>query len=337
MNEPILLTGATGNTGQVVAEELQRRGLPFVAMVRSATNRAKLAAKGIATVPGDFDDPASLEQALTGVKKAYLVCTPDEKLIQRETAFIEAAKRAGVNHVVKCSAYWADVNGETQNLRSHGRIEQALCNSGLNYTIIRPHGFMQTFTLFSWSFIQKAGLFSNPTGDGGMPLVDVRDVAQVALKALTEPGHLGKAYDVTGPAALTGDDMAETLERVLGRPVTFIPGDERQLKFMMSILGVSATPTEHVIKIMKLTREHRLERVHTTLADLGIQPTTYEQFVQDLVAGRTGGGNSFQPPDTLLVKLLDTAIPTLMNLRFRILGRPQRRLKHTQSPRLSTG
>ena len=332
MNATILLTGATGNTGQVVAEELQRRGLPFVAMVRSRANQAKLAAKGITTVTGDFDDPASLERALQGIDKAYLVCTPDEKLIPRETAFINAAKRAGVTHVVKCSAYWADVHGETQNLRSHGVIERALIESGLAYTIIRPHGFMQTFTLFSWHLIQKAGVISNPTGDGGMSLIDVRDVAQVAVKALTEAGHEGQAYDLTGPVALTGDDMAEILERVLGRPVTFLPGDERQLKMMMNILGVSATPTEHVVKIMKMTREHRLERVHHTLAALGIQPTTYEQFVGDLVAGRTGGGKSFQPPNTAFVKALDVALPLLMNLRFRLLGRPQRLLKAAMAP-----
>jgi len=150
----------------VVAEELQRLGVPFVAMARSASNRAKLSARGIEAVHGDFDAPGSMEGALRGAQKAYLVCTPDEKLIARETAFIAAAKKAGVKHVVKCSAYLADVAGETNNLRSHGEIERALMESGMEYTILRPHGFMQTFTLFAWDMIQKAGVNAGAGGAG---------------------------------------------------------------------------------------------------------------------------------------------------------------------------
>lgn len=324
MKDHIVVTGATGNTGQVLAEDLQRLGVPFVAMARSESNRAKLRARGFETVHGDFDDPASMERALEGAQKAYLVCTPDEKLVPRETAFIAAAKKVGVAHIVKCSAYIADVAGETANLRAHGKIERALEDSGLAYTILRPHGFMQTFTLFAWDMIQKAGVVSNPTGDGKLPLIDVRDVARVALKAFTEPGHEGKEYDLTGPEALSGHEQAEILERVLDRPVTFIAADPVQFELIMRILGVPETPREHVVKIMKMTRERRIERVHDTLQQLGIEPTTYEQFLRDMLAGRTGGGNSFEPPNSLVAKAIGAVMPTVMNLRFRLLGRPRR-------------
>lgn len=324
MSERVVVTGATGNTGQVVAEELLRLGVPIVAMARSATNRSRLEAKGIDTVYGNFDDPASMEKALAGAHKAYLVCTPDEKLIPRETAFVRAAKEAGVKHVVKCSAYLADEAGETQNLRSHGVIERCLRESGIEYTVIRPHGFMQTFTLFAWDMIQKAGVVTNPTGDGAIPLVDVRDVAKVAVKALTEPGHAGKIYDVTGPEALTGYRMAAVLESVLGRPVTYLPADHRQFEVIMHLLGVPETPREHVVKIMRMVREHRLDRVHPTLEELGIAPTTYEQYLRDLVAGRTGGGNSFEPPSSPVAKVMGAIMPHVMNLRFRLFGRPGR-------------
>lgn len=324
MREPIVLTGATGNTGQVVAEELLRLGWPITAMARSAKNRDKLEAQGIPTVHGDFDDPASMEKALAGAKKAYLVCTPDEKLIPRETNFIRAAKKAGVEHVVKCSAYWADEEAETRNLRAHGIVERELIQSGMKYTIVRPHGFMQTFTLFAWDMIQKAGVITNPTGDGAMPLIDVRDVAAVVVKAFTEPGHEGKAYDLTGPEALTGYRMAQILEKVLGRPVTYIPADPRQFDRIMSLLGVPEAPREHVIKIFKMTREHRLDRVHDTLEQLGIRPVTYERFLRDFVEGRTGGGNSFEPPNGGVVKVMGAVMPVVMNLRFRLFGRPDR-------------
>ncbi|MEN8240613.1 MAG: SDR family oxidoreductase [Chloroflexota bacterium] len=320
----IVLTGATGNTGQVIAEELKRRGVPFVAMVRSEKNRMKLAASDIEVVDGDFDDPASMARALEGAEKAYLVCTPDHLLVPRETAFIAAARQAGVRHIVKCSAYLAGIDAETGNLRAHGIIERELVNSGLGYTIIRPHGFMQTFTLMSWDMLQKAGVISFPGGEGGLPLVDVRDVAEVGVKALTEPGHTGKIYDVTGPESLTFYQMAEILERVLGRPITYLPGSEAPFRVILRLMGVTATPREHTIKIARMIRAHQVEKVHPTLQELGIQPITYEQFVGDLVAGRTGGGNSFQPPDTLIVKMLGVLMPVMMRLALRFSGRSHR-------------
>lgn len=320
----ILLTGATGNTGQVVAEQLARRGVPFVAMVRSETNRRKLEASGVATIAGDFDDPSSLPRALDGIEQAYLVCTPDEQLIPREQAFIRAAKAAGVRHLVKCSAFWAGPDGPTINLRAHGTIERELIDSGLDYTIVRPHGFMQTFTLFNWNMIEKAGVTSMAAGDGGIPLIDVRDVAAVVVLALTEAGHVGKAYDLTGPDVLTMYDQAEILSRVLGRPITYVPGSERQLEMIMKLLGVPPVPTEHVIKIFRLQREHKMEATTPTLQALGITPTTYEQFVRDLVDGRTGGGNSFTPPQTLLVRMLDRVMPPLMRAYVRVRGRGRR-------------
>jgi uncharacterized protein YbjT (DUF2867 family) len=325
MPDSILVTGATGNTGRVVADELLRLGHPVVAMARGPARRDQLAARGLTSVHGDFDDPPSLARALAGARAAYLVCTPDERLVARETAFIRAARAAGVRHVVKCSALLADERGETRNLRSHGIIERALAESGMDHTIVRPTGFMQTFTLFAWDTIEKAGVISNPTGDGKMPLVDVRDVARVAVKALTEPGHAGHTYDLTGPEALDGERMAEILTAVLGRPISFLPAAPAPFAVMMRLLGVPPTPREHVVKIMRMTREHRLERVHATLARLGVEPTTYEQFLRDLVAGRTGGGNSFEPPKGPLVALLGALLPLALRLRIRLLGRPPTR------------
>lgn len=324
MEQRILVTGATGNTGQVVATELRRLGLPFVAMVRREAARRQLEELGYETVAGDFDDPTSLGPALEGATKVYLVCTPDEHLISRETAFIAAAKKAGVGHIVRCSAYWSGIDAPTQNLRSHGIIDAVLADSGIAYTLLRPIGYMQTFTLFMWDTVQRAGAISLPTGDGGMPMVDVRDVAAVAIKALTEPGHEGKRYDLTGPESLSNYQVAEIMERVMGRPIAFIPGNDRQTRWILMVLGAPETPREHVLTCCRLQREHRIEKVHTTLQDLGIDPITYEQFLLDYVAGNTGGGNSFTPPDTLVAKAFKRLIPELLRLRLRLAPPPHR-------------
>jgi len=306
MDKPtILLTGAGGNTGRAIARDLLDRGIPFAAMTHSPANLAQFKDRGISGVLGDFDAPHTLVPALSGIKKAYLVCTPDEKLVARETAFIAAAKKAGVEHVVMCSAYMSGETAESQNLRSHGLIEKNLRESGMTYTIIRPVGFMQTFTLFLWDTVQRANAISMPAGDGGMAFVDVRDVAKVGTKALLESGHENKVYDVTGPESLSMYRMAEILGRVLGREITYLPSNEKDLLRVMSVLGVPETPSEHVIKVFRMQREHRLEMVLPTLGELGIRPTTYEEFARDYVAGRTTGGNSFRAPDTLKVKLFN--------------------------------
>lgn len=321
MSAPILLTGATGNTGQVVAELLQRRGVPIVGMVRSEANRRRLAERGVPTVHGDFDDPASLRRALAGIETAYLVCTPDERLAPRETAFVRAAVEVGVKRIVKGSAYWAGLAAPTQNLRSNAHVERELAASGLEWTVLRPIGFMQTFTLFGWNLIDRAGVLTLPAGDGGMAMIDVRDVAAAAVLALTEPGHAGKSYDLTGPEVLTMSQIADTLARVLGKPVTYIEGGEVQLKLVMRLLGVTPVPTEHVVTIFRLQREHKFEETRPTLQQLGITPTTYEQFVRDLVAGRTGGGNSFKPPETAVTRVLDRVMPPLLRTYLRLRGR----------------
>lgn len=320
MKSSIILTGATGNTGQVIAERLRERGVPFAALARSEKNRNKLASSGISPIEGDFDEPASLTRALKGFETAYLVCTPDHLLVPRELAFIKAAKDAGVRRIVKCSAYLAAVDSESQNLRSHGIIERALAQSGLSYTILRPHGFMQTFTLFSWDLVQRAGVVSFPAGDGAMPLVDLRDVAAAAVKVLLEPGHEGRAYDITGPEALRFDQIARIMERVLERPVRYVPGNEHAFGVTAILLGVTPTPREHVMKIARMVRQHRVERVHPTLQELGIRPTTYEEFLRDFVSGKTSSGNSFELPNTRVVKVINAVMPIAMRLAIRFRG-----------------
>ncbi len=272
-------------------------------------------------VHGDFDDPASMKVALKGAEKAYLCCTPDHMLGPRETAFLHAAEKAGVRHIVKCSAYWAALDAPTGNLRAHGRVERALTDSGLDYTILRPHGFMQTYTLFSWDTIQKAGVLSFPGGSGAMPLVDVRDVAKAAVLALTKKGYEKKAFNLTGPEMLSFYQVAEILSRALGKQVTYLPGNEVAFFGALILMGVPAAPREHVLTIAKLQREHNMGKVESGLRDLGITPTSYEQFVSDFLAGRTGGGNSFQPPDTVIARVMGKLMPAMMRLALRFQGR----------------
>lgn len=321
MSERILITGATGNTGRLVAARLLESGHSIVALARSDRRRRELEVAGLAVVMGDFDDPASLDASLRGIDRAYLVCTPDARLRTRELAFVRACARAGVRRIVKCSAFGAGIDAPTEMLRSHGAVEAELARSGLDHTIVRPHGFMQTFTLLSWAMIEKAGVLSVPAGDGGIPLVDVRDVAEVVVRALTEDGHERRVYDITGPEVLTMSAIAEILGRALGRPVRYTPSSDWQLALLMRLLGVAPVATEHARVVFRLQREHQWEHTTTTTHELGITPTSYEQFVRDLLAGRTGGGNSFEPPRARVNAVLQTIMPPLFALGQRLMAR----------------
>jgi uncharacterized protein YbjT (DUF2867 family) len=319
----ILLTGFTGNTGGQVAAQLAAAGVPFKVMVRSDAARARAEALGYTAVHGDFDRRISLEQALReGFEKAYLVCTPDERTVERECNFIDAARAAGVRRVVKLSAFLSDLGSESPNLRAHARIEKHLAESGMEWTVVRPHGFMQTFVLISLDFVRGVGAYVHAAGDGGMPLVDVRDLGKVGFKCLTEDGHHGKIYSVTGPENVSFARQAEILGQAFGRPVTYVKGDELGQRIAMKVMGVAPQSVEHVEVIMRWVRERKMEEATTTLADLGIRPTTFAAFAADLAAGRTGGGSSFEPPTGLAVTLLNGAMTAALKARFAILGRP---------------
>jgi uncharacterized protein YbjT (DUF2867 family) len=282
----IIVTGPTGNTGQIVVEGLKSRNIPFRAMVRSDANARALAARGVPTVYGDFEKPESLRAALSGATAAYLVCTPDERLARCERNFIEAAKTAGVQRIVECGAHLAAHDSPSPNLRMHAEVEDALKRSGLTYTIVRPHGFMQTFFGFSAPLIMEKGIMSYPAGDGPIPLIDVRDVGAALVKALTEPGFENRCFDLTGPEALTPTQMAAAMSKAFGRSITYVDCPEEALEGALRQLGVPDAPRQHVLWAFREQRAHRFTLVSEDHRAFGIKLHTYAEFAADIAAGR---------------------------------------------------
>lgn len=284
----IVVTGPTGNTGRQVVEGLRQRNLAFRAMVRSEERAQQLTAEGIPTVLADFTRPETLVRALTGATTAFLVCTPDARLARCEQNFIRAAQQAGVSYIVKCGAHSAAHDSKSPNLRMHAEVEDALRESGLRYAIIRPHGFMQTFFWMSAPLIYGPGILSFPAGDGAIPLIDVRDVGAALLKALLEPGLSGRAYDLTGPQALTPQQMAAELSRALGRPIQYVESRLEDLDATMRQLGVPDAPREHVLWVFAEQRAGRLNYTSRDHEALGLPLRSFAEFAADMVAGRTG-------------------------------------------------
>lgn len=214
----ILLTGATGLTGKHVAQALSAKGAKLRALVRDPAKAGDLAAMGVELVQGDLSDAASLIEAFKGVDKAFLLMGNVEEQLACEKRFIDAAKAAGISQLVKLSAIEADANHSNLLKQYHGGSEDHLIASGVPYTILRGNVFMQ-YMLYFKPVIDQTGAFYVPRDDAKMAMVDVRDIADVAAAALTEPGHLGKIYTLTGSEILTFGDVAAAFSKVLGKEV----------------------------------------------------------------------------------------------------------------------
>jgi uncharacterized protein YbjT (DUF2867 family) len=234
--ETILVTGATGNTGAALLPLLEGRGVTVKAMVRDA-GRARLAASAATPVEADFDDPASLELALRGVTRAYLVTPSSAAAEEQQTRFADLAARAGVRQIVLLSQFAADERSPVRFLRYHAVVERHIRDLGIGFTFLRPNLFMQGLLAFGRS-IAAAGAFSAPIGDQRVSLVDVRDIAAVAAAALTAPGHLGRTYTLTGPAAVSHAEIAAALSHALGRPITFREGDPDAFAAALAAFGM---------------------------------------------------------------------------------------------------
>jgi len=222
---PVLVTGATGNTGRAIVEVLARRGIPVRAMVRAEADRDRLPA-GVAMAVADFDDPASIAAALRGAERAYLVTPSSERAEAQQRRFAGLAVQAGVGHLVVLSQLGADEQSPVRFLRYHAAVERHVRDLGIAHTFLRPNLFFQGLLAFAGTIAASGHLYA-PIGDATVSAVDVRDIAAVAAAALTEAGHDGATYTLTGPAPVTHAEIAAALSAALGHEIIFadVPPD----------------------------------------------------------------------------------------------------------------
>jgi uncharacterized protein YbjT (DUF2867 family) len=217
---PVLVTGATGNTGRAVVQALARRGVPVRAMVRAEADRGRLPA-GVEVAVADFDDAASLAAALRGAERAYLVTPSSQRAEAQQRRFADLAAQAGVGHLVALSQLGADEQSPVRFLRYHGAVERHIRDLGTGYTFLRPNLFFQGLLAFARTIAADSQFYA-PIGDAAISAVDVRDIAAVAAAVLTEAGHDGATYTLTGPAPITHAEIAAALTNALRRDITFI-------------------------------------------------------------------------------------------------------------------
>lgn len=200
-----LVIGATGKTGSRVASRLEALGLPVRRGSRSSAT------------PFDWEAPETWTSALRGTRAAYVTYFPDLAFpgaVEKLESLCETAQDVGVAHLVLLSG-----RGE-----HHARLgEEVVRNSGIDFTIVRAAWFAQNFSEGYLRDPLLAGVLPMPGGDVTEPIIDIDDIADVAVAALTEEGHKGELYEVTGPRLMTFADMANELSNALGREIRHVP------------------------------------------------------------------------------------------------------------------
>jgi uncharacterized protein YbjT (DUF2867 family) len=235
--QTVLVTGATGTTGSALLRLLEERGFALRAMIRHKQDVAKLGDTSASIVIGDFDDAGSIVAALDSVDSAYLVTPSSIDAEAQQIRFAELAAAARVRHLVKLSQLGAKENSPVRFLRYHAAVERRILELGLGYTFLRPNLFFQGLLAFK-AMIADEGRFFAPIGDARVSAVDIRDIALVAAVVLTQPGHVGKTYTITGPAAVTHGEIAHAIAGAIGREVKFIDVSPEDFAFALRKIGM---------------------------------------------------------------------------------------------------
>jgi uncharacterized protein YbjT (DUF2867 family) len=277
----ILITGATGHIGSELVRLLAEQGTPARALVHSPDKAAPVKGLGLEVAMGDFEQPDTLDAAMDGCDHLFLLSPVSPRQPRQEQHVIDAAKRAGVAHVVKQSVPGADPDAELVFGRWHGQIEQYLAKSGLAHTLLRPNYFMQNF-LMSAQPVAEQGVLYGMTGEGRISYTDTRDIAAVAARVLTSPGHQGQAYMLTGPEALTASEVAKRLSAATGRQVRYVNLPPDAFGQALVGAGLPGWLVDGVVEANTLLAAGHGATVTDEVTRLtGRPPRTFEQFAAD--------------------------------------------------------
>ncbi len=277
----ILIVGGTGRIGSELVSLLINAGICFRILVRQQSAAQLPQHENCEIVHGDLTESSSLEVALSGIRRVFLLSRDQTRQGELESHFIELAERAGVEKMLKISAFAAGLQPPAGYGIGHAMAEKALMASGLAWTILRPYMFMQNFLDLA-ELIKSRHLVPLPMGKAGIALIDARDVALVAKTLLSEEGHENTVYNLSGPAALQMSDCADILTGILGYAVRYRSPPVWLTGLIMRMQGVSAWDVNMRKQLFQMIREggeagisNHVERI------TGCQPRSFEKFVRE--------------------------------------------------------
>jgi len=279
MSPKILVIGATGNVGHTLVELLAEQG----SSVKAATRHPETytAAPGVEAVAFDYEKPDTWSAALDGIGRLFLLAQgagnePDQAMIP----FLNQAQTAGVGSVVLMTAMGMDTAAmEARGLR---KVERHLMASGLAYTILRPTWFMQNFTGYMGEMIQQQGGLYMPTGDAKSSFINTHDIAAMAAAALTEDGHAGKEYTLTGSEALSFAEAVAVLSDVAGRAIPYGTVSDDDTREALTGAGWASGDIDLMLYLYNRVRQGLYAPVSPDVSDvLGRPPITLRQFAEE--------------------------------------------------------
>lgn len=219
----VLVTGATGNTGSFLVPALLRESIDVRIFVKDGAKAKPLQDLGAEVIIGDLDTPETILPAVINVDKIYLLTWNGETQLQQAENVLKAAKEAGNPHIIRHSM-WGP--GNSRIIKQGLKIEQMIKSSGLPWTLLKPTFYMQN-TMMAAQTISSDGVIYWDMKDGILGMIDVRDIADAALTVIVNEGHEGKSYILTGPEAISFNDIAKIFSKVLDKEVKYVnvPGD----------------------------------------------------------------------------------------------------------------
>jgi uncharacterized protein YbjT (DUF2867 family) len=277
----ILVTGATGLNGSALMRLLSARGVEVRALVRSSAKANSLSElPNVEIVEGDMAHPETLSAPLRGVERAMLISSSDPAMLEVQSNFIDAAKKAGVKHVVKLSGIIPEVDSPFRFARMHGLIEQKLERSGMAFTHLRAGEFMHSYFRQVPAIVAKGALFL-PMEDARIASIDIDDIAEVAAAALTDPGHEGKTYPLTGPDSLSMAEVAEKLSAATGRTIRYVnisPEDATKTRLAAGMPQYTADALDELFAERRKGKEAKVWPVFEAI--VGRRPTSFDEFAR---------------------------------------------------------
>jgi uncharacterized protein YbjT (DUF2867 family) len=272
---PILVTGATGHVGKHLIDLLHSSGYLVRAFIRDRQRAADLA-EGIEVVAGDLERPETLSDAFAGVERLFLMVAGQG--LELTSNAVAAAKAAGVQHIVNLSSIGAVLDPPPIMGREFIEREALIRASGMAWTFLRPSNFMSN--AFWWLPSLKAtGVVHDPIGPGRFASIDPDDIAAVAAVALTQEGHMGQTYTLTGNELLTVRQQVEILARVLDRAIGYIEITPEEAAQEALARGIDKASVEAMKDLNELLRADRAAVITDDVQRVtGHQPTRFEQW-----------------------------------------------------------
>lgn len=289
MVETILVTGATGTVGSEVINQLSGAAadVNIRAAAHSIENLKKIVKSDIVEpVEMDYDKPDSLKDALKDVDRVFLLTPFQSDMVELSSNFLKEIENAGnIKHIVKLSVMGADSEPGIIGSRLHRQVEKMMEDTGIPFTFLRPNFFMQNFVNFFSQSIKEQGAFYLPAGDGRVSFVDVRDIASVAVQTLTKNNvgrHNGKAYNITGPEAISYGDVARILSDQLGKKISYVDISEDAARKGMKESGWDDWTINYMMELFNIIRMGYLSQVSSVIEEVTEKRAiSFNQFAKD--------------------------------------------------------